>query len=65
MPAASLFEIFAAFFKLGLTSFGGPAAHIGYFRRAFVTDRGWLTEAEFAERLALCQFAPPAPPARS
>ena len=58
MPAASLFEIFAAFFKLGLTSFGGPAAHIGYFRRAFVTDRGWLTEAEFAERLALCQFAP-------
>jgi len=58
MPAASLFEIFAAFFKLGLTSFGGPAAHIGYFRRAFVTDRGWLTETEFAERLALCQFAP-------
>lgn len=56
--AASAREVFAAFLKLGLTSFGGPIAHIGYFRREFVERRGWLDEAEFARLLALCQFLP-------
>lgn len=51
-------EIFLAFLRLGLTSFGGPSAHIGYFHAEFVTRRGWLSEAEFAERLALAQFLP-------
>jgi chromate transporter len=51
-------EVFAAFLKLGLTSFGGPIAHIGYFRREFVESRQWLDEAEFARLLALCQFLP-------
>lgn len=51
-------EIFGAFLRLGLTSFGGPSAHIGYFRREFVARRGWLSEQAFAERLALAQFLP-------
>src|SRR5574338_857877 len=51
-------EVFAAFLKLGLTSFGGPIAHIGYFRREFVEFRQWLDEADFARLLALCQFLP-------
>jgi chromate transporter len=51
-------EVFAAFLKLGLTSFGGPIAHIGYFRREFVEFRQWLDDAEFARLLALCQFLP-------
>lgn len=54
----SPFEVFAAFFILGLTSFGGPVAHIGYFRREFVEKRSWLGEAEFAQLLSLCQFLP-------
>lgn len=44
--------------KLGLTSFGGPIAHIGYFRREYVMRRGWLTDDTFAELTALCQFLP-------
>ena len=48
----------AAFFKLGLTSFGGPVAHLGYFREAFVTRRKWLGEKAYADLVAMCQFLP-------
>jgi chromate transporter len=51
-------EVFAAFLKLGLTSFGGPVAHIGYFRQAFVQRRQWLDETSFADLVALSQFLP-------
>lgn len=51
-------EVFAAFLKLGVTSFGGPVAHVSYFRREFVERRRWLDEAQFARLLALCQFLP-------
>ena len=51
-------EVFAAFLKLGLTSFGGPIAHLSYFRREFVELRQWIDETEFARLLALCQFLP-------
>jgi len=50
--------IFAIFLKLGLTSFGGPAAHLGYFRNEFVMRRRWLDEEAYADLLALCQFLP-------
>jgi len=52
------FEIFRIFLRLGLTSFGGPIAHLGYFRREFVTRRAWLGEEGFADLVALCQFLP-------
>ena len=51
-------EIFRQFLVLGLVSFGGPAAHVGYFHRRFVDELQWLTEAEFARLLALTQFLP-------
>lgn len=51
-------EVFAAFLKLGLTSFGGPVAHLGYFRNEFVDRRRWLKERSFADLVALCQFLP-------
>ena len=51
-------EVFWAFLKLGLTSFGGPAAHVGYFRQAFVEQRQWLDESQFAQLLAISQFLP-------
>ena len=51
-------SVFAAFLRLGLTSFGGPVAHIGYFRAEFVTRRRWLDEATYADIVALCQFLP-------
>lgn len=51
-------EVFAAFLKLGLTSFGGPIAHLGYFRAEFVTRRRWLDDAAYADLVALCQFLP-------
>ncbi|HLZ75670.1 chromate efflux transporter [Phenylobacterium sp.] len=51
-------EVFRAFLVQGLTAFGGPVAHIGYFRREFVERRGWLSEAAFADLLALAQFLP-------
>ena len=51
-------EVFRVFLQLGLTSFGGPVAHIGYFRREFVAQRKWLEESEFAQLIALCQFLP-------
>jgi chromate transporter len=51
-------EVLTAFMKLGLTSFGGPVAHIGYFRQAFVERRRWLDETSFADLVALSQFLP-------
>jgi len=51
-------QVAAAFLKLGLTSFGGPIAHLGYFRREFVERRRWLDEEHFGELLGLCQFLP-------
>lgn len=54
----SITEVFKAFLKLGLTSFGGPIAHIAYYRQAFVEKRRWLTEDQFAQLLVLCQFLP-------
>jgi chromate transporter len=50
--------VFGASVRLGLTSFGGPIAHIGYFRREYVDRRGWVDEARFADLLALCQALP-------
>jgi chromate transporter len=51
-------EVLRVFLKLGLTSFGGPVAHIGYFREEFVVRRGWLDDATFSDLVALCQFLP-------
>ena len=51
-------EVFAAFLKLGLSSFGGPIAHLGYFRTEFVERRKWLSESSYADIVALCQFLP-------
>ncbi len=50
--------VFLIFLRLGLTSFGGPTAHIGYFRDEFVTRRRWLSERSYADLVALCQFLP-------
>jgi chromate transporter len=57
-PAGSALEVFLAFLALGVTCFGGPVAHIGYFREAFVMRRRWLDEAAFADLVGLCQFLP-------
>ena len=51
-------EVLRVFLRLGLTSFGGPVAHLGYFRNAFVVERGWLDERAYADLVALCQFLP-------
>jgi chromate transporter len=51
-------EVFLVFLRLGCTSFGGPVAHIGYYRAELVAKRRWLTEATFADLVALCQFMP-------
>ncbi|UOV02617.1 chromate efflux transporter [Pseudoxanthomonas mexicana] len=55
---ASAWTVFRVFLGLGLVSFGGPIAHLGYFRDAFVTRRQWLTDSAYAELVALCQFLP-------
>ncbi|MGB8355786.1 MAG: chromate efflux transporter [Chthoniobacteraceae bacterium] len=55
---SKLTEIFKAFLKLGLISFGGPVAHLGYFREEFVHRRKWLDDAAFGDLVALCQFLP-------
>jgi chromate transporter len=55
---SSPLEILRIFLRLGLTSFGGPVAHIGYFRAEFVARRHWLEEGAFADIVALCQFLP-------
>ncbi|MBE8592697.1 chromate efflux transporter [Pseudomonas sp. MAFF 301449] len=54
----SPWSVFLIFLRLGLTSFGGPIAHLGYFRDEFVTRRGWLSERSYADLVALCQFLP-------
>lgn len=51
-------RIFLVFLRLGLTSFGGPIAHLGYFREEFVVRRRWLSEEEYAQLLAICQALP-------
>ena len=51
-------SVFSIFLRLGLTSFGGPVAHLGYFRTEFVERRGWLNERAYADLVALCQFLP-------
>jgi len=56
--AAGAVEVFRAFLRLGLTSFGGPIAHLGYFRDELVLRRRWLSEAAYADLVALCQFLP-------
>ena len=53
-----LAEIGGAFLRLGCTSFGGPIAHLGYFRAEFVERRRWLDDASYAETVALCQLLP-------
>ncbi|MCW5717743.1 MAG: chromate efflux transporter [Bauldia sp.] len=53
-----LLPLFAVFFRLGLTSFGGPVAHLAFFRDEFVTRRRWLGERAYADLVALCQFLP-------
>jgi chromate transporter len=57
-PAGNWREFLLAFLRLGLTSFGGPVAHIGYFRSEFVTRRRWLDDRTYADLVALCQFLP-------
>ena len=57
-PRPSLLEIFLVALRLGCTSFGGPVAHLAYFRKEYVEKRGWLDEAHFADLVALCQFLP-------
>jgi chromate transporter len=59
-PACSgtVAEVFAVFARLGLTCFGGPIAHLGYFREEFVVRRKWLDEKTYADLVALCQFLP-------
>ena len=54
----TLWQVFLIFLRLGLTSFGGPVAHISYFREEFVHRRRWLSDARYADLVALCQFAP-------
>lgn len=54
----SPWAVFLIFLRLGLTSFGGPVAHLGYFRDEFVTRRQWLSERIYADLVALCQFLP-------
>ncbi|MCD1286453.1 chromate efflux transporter [Brevibacterium sp. GP-SGM9] len=51
-------EVFWAFLRLGVTSFGGPVAHLGYFRDAFVERRQWFSDRAYADLVALCQFLP-------
>jgi len=53
-----LVEVLAASTRLGLTSFGGPIAHLGYFRDEYVVKRRWIDEAHYADLVALCQFLP-------
>ena len=54
----SLLEVLAASTRLGLTSFGGPIAHLGYFREEYIVRRKWIDEAHYADLVALCQFLP-------
>src|ERR1700749_708687 len=56
--AGSPVEVLLIFLKMGISCFGGPIAHIGYFRDEFVTRRRWLDERSYADLVALCQFLP-------
>jgi len=58
VPRGSPIEVLRIFLRLGVTSFGGPVAHLGYFRAEFVERRRWLDEAAYADIVALCQFLP-------
>src|SRR5215216_5045204 len=57
-PSGTWREVLAVFLRLGFTSFGGPVAHLGYFREEFVVRRKWLDERAYADLVALCQFLP-------
>jgi len=57
-PRGSVLEVLGTFLRLGFTSFGGPIAHLGYFRREFVDRRQWLSEGQFTQLLAISQFLP-------
>lgn len=57
-PRSSPSSLFFVFFRLGLTSFGGPIAHLGYFREEFVSRRAWVSDQAYADLVALCQFLP-------
>jgi len=54
----SPWSVFLIFLRLGLTSFGGPLAHLGFFRDEFVTRRHWLSNRSYADLVAPCQFLP-------
>jgi chromate transporter len=58
MRERSALEVFVTFLKLGVTSFGGPIAHIGYFRDELVVRRRWVDDAAYSDLVALCQFLP-------
>ncbi len=58
MGRGSVLEVLLVFLKLGLTSFGGPVAHLGYFRTEFVERRRWLDDQSYGDLVALCQFLP-------
>jgi chromate transporter len=57
-PSSNWLEVLVVFLRLGLTSFGGPIAHLGYFRAELVVKRKWLAESAYADLVALCQFLP-------
>ena len=57
-PEGTAGEVFLAFLRLGLTSFGGPIAHLGYFRDDLVVRRRWVDDKAYADLVALCQFLP-------
>lgn len=58
LRTGSAWEVFRVFLRLGLTSFGGPVAHLGYFRSELVERRAWLDDREYGDLVALCQFLP-------
>lgn len=58
MAASQIWEILKVSFRLGVTSFGGPVAHLGYFREEYVNRRKWMDDAAYADLVALCQFLP-------
>lgn len=55
---SSVAEVYLVFFRWGFLGFGGPVAHLGYFQKDFVQKRQWLTDSEYADLVALCQFLP-------
>ena len=57
-PKGSAIEVLRVFTWLGITCFGGPVAHLGYFRTEFVNRRNWISERSYADLVGLCQFLP-------